>query len=343
MRCFHVTGPGALELRDVPAPHPGPGEVVLEIRTALTCGTDLKLLRRGHLHMPFPTPMGHEFAGVVVEAGEGAAFAPGDEVMSVHTAPCERCTLCARGQENLCEEAMRSMTLGAFADRLLLPAPVARLNAFTKPADLPWSHAAFLEPLSCVVHGVDAIGLRTGESVAIIGAGPIGLLHLMLAKSRGASRVVVVGRRASRLEAARSLGADAVVDEQAGEPGEVRAAVARETGGLGPDVVIECAATPQAWELAVRLVRRGGRVLWFGGCASGTTVTLDTRRVHYDEITAMGVFHFTPRAVAEARRLLVERQVDVAPLISGSLPLANLPEAFERIGRGEGVKYALVP
>ena len=147
MRAFHVTAPGELELRDMPMPVPGPGEVVLGIRAALTCGTDLKLFRRGHPKMPFPTRMGHEFAGVVVAAGSGARFAEGDEVMSVHTAPCGTCGLCLRGAENLCDQAMSSMTLGGFADLLLLPRPVVDVNAFRKPASLAWEHAAFLEPL----------------------------------------------------------------------------------------------------------------------------------------------------------------------------------------------------
>jgi L-iditol 2-dehydrogenase len=343
MRAFHVTGPGELELREVESPAPGPGEVLLEIRTALTCGTDLKLLRRGHPHMPFPTPIGHEFAGVVVAVGEGAPFAVGTELMSVHTAPCGECFLCDAGQENLCDEAMRSMTLGAFADRLLLPAPVVALNAFEKPAGLPWSQAALLEPLACCVQGVQDVDVHEGSKVVIVGAGPIALMHLQLARARGAARVVVVGRRRPRLEAAEALGADVVIDQQAGTHEEVVAEVRAATQGLGADVVIECAGVPEAWEQAVDYCRRGGRVLWFGGCATGTEVRLDTGRVHYDQITALGVFHFTPRAVREARRLLVEGRLDVEPLLSGTLGLAQLPEALERIGRGEGVKYALVP
>jgi L-iditol 2-dehydrogenase len=343
MRAYHVTAPGALELREIESPRAGPGELVLDVRAALTCGTDLKLLRRGHPKMPFPTRMGHEFAGVVVEAGDGAPFGIGDEVMSVHTAPCGTCALCRKGSENLCDEAMSGMVLGAFADRILLPARITRVNTFLKPAGLPWEHAAFLEPLACCVHGVQAIDVREGEDVVVIGAGPIALLHVVLARARGARRVVVVGRRAARLQAARSVGADVVIDEQACPAEETLRAVRRATGGLGGDVVIECAATPEAWEVATAYARRGGRVLWFGGCKPGTSVTLDTQRMHYDEITAMGVFHFTPRSVVEARRLLVERAIDVAPLLSGSVPLTELPAAFERIGRGEGVKYAIVP
>ena len=342
MRAFHVVAPGQLELREAPDPEPGPGEIVLGIRAALTCGTDLKLFRRGHPKMPFPTRMGHEFAGVVVAAGEGARFSEGDEVMSVHTAPCGRCGLCVRGSENLCDEAMRSMTLGGFADRLLLPRPVAEINAFLKPSSLPWEHAAFLEPLACVVQGMEKIALRAGESCVVIGAGPIGLLQLLLAKSQGA-RVIVAGRREPRLRAARELGADAVLDEQSMTAQALRDEVRELTDGLGADVVIESAATPEAWELATTLVRKGGRVLWFGGCKPGTTVTLDTHRVHYDEISCAGVFHFAPRSVKEAQRLLASGEVDVARLVSGVLPLDQLPRALDLIGRGEGIKYALLP
>ena len=234
MRAFHVTAPGALELRDLPMPSPGPGEIVLGIRAALTCGTDLKLFRRGHPKMPFPTRMGHEFAGVVLAAGSGARFREGDEIMSVHTAPCGACGLCRRGSENLCAEAMSSMTLGGFAEALLLPRPVVEINAFLKPASLAFEEAAFLEPLSCVVQGLEKVALRAGESVVILGAGPIGLMQQILVKARGAGTVIVVGRRAARLDAARALGADAVLDEQA-LPGMSLAGAVRDlTDGLGP-------------------------------------------------------------------------------------------------------------
>ena len=263
--------------------------------------------------------------------------------MSVHTAPCGACGLCRRGNENLCAEAMSSMTLGGFAEAVLLPRPVVEINAFLKPPSLAFAEAAFLEPLSCVVQGLEKVALRAGESVVVIGAGPIGLMQQILVKARGAGKVIVVGRRAARLDAARALGAHAVLDEQS-LPGESLAGAVRGlTDGLGADVVIECAATPEAWEQAVTLVRKGGRVLWFGGCKPGTTVTLDTHRVHYDEITTMGVFHFAPRSVQEAQRLLASGEVNVAPLVSGSLPLSDLPRALDLIGRGEGIKYALLP
>jgi len=343
LRAFHVTAPEALELRTMEMPSPGPGEIVLGIRAALTCGTDVKLVRRGHPAMPFPTRIGHEYAGVVLAAGAGARFREGDEIMTTPTAPCGRCGLCQRGSENLCDEAMRSMTLGGFADALLVPRSIVETNAYAKPPQLDWAHAAMLEPLSCVVQGLERIQLRAGESVAILGAGPIGLMQLLLARAAGAGPVVVIGRHAPRLDAARRTGADAVLDEQALPGDELARSVRELTGGLGADVVIECVATPQGWEQAVPLARRGGRVLWFGGCKPGTTVSLDTYRMHYDEITATGVFHQSPRAVREAQRLLASGEIDVAPLVSERLPLESLPTALERVARGECLKIALAP
>lgn len=343
MRACVVTGPGEMSLREVEDPRPGPGEVVLAIRAALTCGTDLKLLRRGHPLFPFPSRLGHEYAGTVVAAGEGARFEVGDDLMTTPTAPCGECPTCRRGATNLCDEALAAYAMGGFAEQILLPRRVVEVNAARKPASLAWEHAAFLEPLACVVHGQQVIDVRPGEQVVILGAGPIGLLHLLVAKRRGAERVVVVGRRARRLDAAREHGADVVIDEQGMPEESWRELVFEETGGLGADVVLECAATPEAWQQAVSLARRGGRVLWFGGCKGGTSVELDTRRVHYDEIRLQGVFHFTPEAVAEACRLLASGELDPAPLLDGSVPLDDLGDALDRVARGEVVKLAVLP
>ncbi len=315
--------------------------MLLDIRAGLTCGTDLKAYRRGHPKIPLPSPLGHEFSGTVAAVGEGVtAFSPGDGVMAVHSAPCGACFYCLTGQENLCDRVMETKVLGAFAEQILLPAHIVARNVFPKPGHLSFEEAAFLEPLSCVVQGDRLQPMARGETLVIVGAGSIGLLFLLLAKARGVGSVIVTGRRADRLDLARQLGADLVVDVSR-EDALPRIAAATE--GRGADQVIECTGLPEVWEATPAMVRKGGRILLFGGCPSGTSATFDTGRLHYDQLTLQGVFHFTPAAVAEARQLLTEGVIGVAPLISGRLPLADLERAFSLLQRGEGIKYALLP
>jgi L-iditol 2-dehydrogenase len=335
-----LTAPGRTEFRELDSPLAGPGEIVVDIAAALTCGTDLKAWRRGHPKIPFPSPFGHEFAGIVAAAGEGAPFEVGDAVMAVHSAPCGCCFFCGAGQENLCESIMETKVLGAFAEQILLPAHIVARNVFSKPDHLSFEEAAFLEPLSCVVYGSRLQPIRQGETVLIIGCGPIGLLFLLLARAQGAGRIVVTGRRPARLELARALGADIVVDVT----GDDALPLIHElTQGRGADQVIECTGLPEVWEATPKLVRKGGRILLFGGCPSGTQVSFDTYRLHYDEIVLQGAFHFTPAAVAEARQLLVDGAIDVSPLISGRFPLPEVEKALLSLQRGEGIKYAIVP
>ncbi|HWN57709.1 MAG TPA: alcohol dehydrogenase catalytic domain-containing protein, partial [Methylomirabilota bacterium] len=203
--------PGRIELRDFTPPRPGPGELLVGVRCALSCGTDLKTFRRGHPLWKLPIAFGHEFSGVVVEAGAGVtSFKAGDEIMAAPTAPCGICFYCQHGQENLCADAVGRMVLGAYADFLLLPAHVVARNTFIKPANLPFEEAALLEPLSCVVHANEMARPEKSETVAIIGAGAFGLLHMLLLKAMGVREVAVVGRGAERLKWAAEMGADRV-------------------------------------------------------------------------------------------------------------------------------------
>lgn len=341
MKSLFLTAPGCLEIRDIPSPQPGPGELVVRIRAALTCGTDLKTWRRGHPKIPLPSPFGHEFAGTVTAVGAGvSAFRPGDPVMAVHSAPCGGCFYCRAGQENLCEAVMETKVLGAFAEEILLPAHIVERNLYPKPERLSFEAAAFLEPLACVVYAAHVQPLRAGETVMIVGGGPIGLLFVLLARARGAGRIIVAGRRPPRLRQASQLGADLVIDV---DREDALARVLAATGGRGADQVVECTGRPEVWEISPRLVRKGGRILLYGGCPGGTTATFDTGRLHYDQITLQGAFHFTPRAVAEARELLVSATIDVLPLISGRFPLTQVEIALHLLQAGEGLKYVILP
>ena len=338
-----LDGPRAIGWRDKPLPKPGPGEVLVQIRAALTCGTDLKTFRRGHPKLQFG-PFGHEASGDVLAIGEGVtSFSPGDPVMWVQTAPCGGCEACRAAKENLCEKLFDDIALGAYGTHLLLPDKVVRRNLYRKPAHLSYMEAAFLEPLACVVHGWSVLRRANArqplpQNVAIIGAGTIGLLHLLNAVQAGV-HATVVARGADRLDLAMRLGADEVLDAVAVEddPSE------RATTAARFDAVIECGGTAESWNTAVRLVAPGGRVLLFGGLPAGERVALDAGRIHYDELTLLGTFHFTPDDVREARDLLAGGAANVKPLVSGIEPLRALPNVFERLDKREGFKYALVP
>lgn len=343
MKRVVLEAPGRLILQEAPIPTPGPGDAVIRVRAALTCGTDLKAYRRGHPKMPMPTAFGHEFAGEVVAVGDQVKnFAEGDSLMAANTGPCGSCFFCNRDQENLCESIMDEMVLGAYAEYLLVPERVLRRNAFAKSATLDWATAALLEPLSSVCFGLAQVPARCLEddSVSlIVGAGPIAMLWLRALKQRGRGKVLVAGRRAPRLKAATELGADVVV----GEHDDVAAVVRAHTNGRGADLVVECTGLPQVWEQTPAYARKGGTVVLFGGCSADSRVEFDPYRLHYDAVRLVSPFHFRPRDVAESHRLLTESPADWSRLISARIALADVPQTFQEFSTSEALKIAVLP
>lgn len=330
--------PGEIALQEMPVIAPSKGEVLVKIKASLTCGTDLKAYLRGHPMIPMPGVFGHEFSGVIAEAGKDAAdFKAGDEIMAVHSAPCLRCRYCKKRLFNLCEDIMNTKVLGAFAEYILLPSHIVKQNLFRKPENLSFEEAAFLEPLSCVVHGMSSLDIKKNDRVLIIGAGPIGLLHLLLAKLKGA-KVMVNGRNRNRLAFAKRLGADMTASVL-----ELISGIEEFSEGLGVDYVFECTGQADVWEKSVTYVRRGGTVVLFGGCKSGTKVIYDTYRLHYDEISLKGAFHFTPEDVKNAYNLLRHGKIKVSKLISGRYALKNTEKAFRKLMEGNGIKNAVIP
>ncbi len=330
--------PGRIELREIGIPEPSTGEILVRIKAALTCGTDLKAFRRGHPVIPMPGVFGHEFSGIVAATGKGVkGFREGDGIMAVHSAPCLECKYCKKNLYNLCEKIMDTKILGAFAEYILLPSHIVSQNLFHKPKSLTFEDAAFLEPLSCVVHGLESIGAKGAENALVIGAGPIGLLHLLLLKSRGV-KVSVADRHDKKLKIAKQLGADSV-----SRAGRINTLKKSAGSGIGFDYVFECTGVPEVWESSINYVRRGGAVILFGGCKPETTVTYDTGRLHYDEITLRGVFHYTPSDVKKAYTLLCGGRLGISRLISGRYPLRHTQKAFDKLLKGVGIKYAIIP
>jgi L-iditol 2-dehydrogenase len=342
-----IIKPNRIELREIKTPIPSHGEILVKIKAALTCGTDLKAFSRGHPMIPMPGVFGHEFSGIVTAVGKGVKiFKAGDEIMAVHSAPCLECGYCKKRLYNLCEKIMETKVLGAFAEHILLPSHIVKQNVFYKPRNLTFEEAAFLEPLSCVVHGMKSIDIKKGDNILVIGAGPIGLLHLLLLKKKGAT-VSVADINNKRLKIARNLKADFTFNPEKIEQKIVSPRSPLLKGGrgdfIGFDYIFECTGRPEVWKTSVNYLRKGGTVILFGGCKLGTTVTYDTGRLHYDEITLRGVFHFTPADVKKAYKLLCEGKLGVSRLISGSYPLRQIQKAFDKLAKGEGIKYAIIP
>lgn len=341
MQAVMLLSPQQLSCEEVPLPKPKAEEVVLKIDAALTCGTDLKAFLRGHPKWPMPTRFGHEYAGTIAARGKNVAgVREGDAVMLAPTAPCGSCFYCKREQETLCTSLMETMVLGGYAEYLTVPDRVIRTNMFQKPTALSFAEASLLEPVSCVVHGLQQPTIRPDDVAIIIGAGAFGLLHLVILRALGVEQVYVIARNPYRAQIARTLGASGVIPFAAEE---ARPLVLDLTEGRGADLVIECTAQPRVWEEALLLARPGGQVVLFGGCPPGTTVSLDTYRLHYDQVRVFSPFHFTPRAVRQAQEMLASGSIPTRHLISGSYPLSQLPQAFDLLQQGQGIKYAVIP
>lgn len=341
MRAHVLVRPGQLELRELPIPHPDDDGIVLRIRAALTCGTDLKTFLRGHPKFEMPMLFGHEFAGEVVAVGSLVrGLCEGDAVMAAPTAPCGECYLCRRQQENLCPEVMPNMVHGAYAEYIKLPGAVVRANLYAKPKDLPFREAALMEPLACVEHGLSFVKPRPDDTTVIVGGGAITLLHMLALRARGCERVVVVARNPKRAEEARIAGASEVLEC---DVRDARHRVLELTDGRGADLVVECTGQVSVWEAAPGLARVGGQCVLFGGCASGSVVRFDTARLHYDQVHVISPFHFTPRDVRRSYELLAGGAVSGATLIVGQYGLEDLPVALKRLQAGGGPKYAIVP
>lgn len=328
MRAAVQTSVGAMDVREVERPRAGPGEVVVRVRAALTCGTDRKILDRGHVKFAPPLVMGHEFSGDVFEAGERAGFSVGEPVAAGLSGPCGRCDACRAGAENRCESAEREMTWGAFAEYVRVPPRVVRTNLMRKPGGLSYEAAAALDPLACVLHGWNRLAAPP-EDLLVLGTGAIGLLWIAVARARGVDRVTAVGRGAERLALASRWGARAL---DAGGASDVRAAT-----------VVECVGTREGWEDAFSRVLPGGEALFFGGCAPGTQVAFDAARIHYGEVRVGGAFHYRPEDAAEALALLESGEVDPTPLYSAAGSLDDLPRFFDRMRRSDGIKFVVRP
>ena len=347
MQAVVLHGREDLRLETVSVPEIGPGELLVRVGAALTCGTDLKVFRRGyHAKMLVPpTLFGHEIAGTVVATGDAVAgFKPGDRVVASNSAPCGACLFCRREQPNLCSDLL--FNNGAYAEYIRIPARIVEKNTLHVPAGVPFEHAALMEPLACVVLGLEQCFPKAGDTLVVIGAGPIGLMFIRTAHISGC-RVIAVVKRDDQVASAKRFGADEVVQIADGID-TVAAVRALTPENEDADIVVECVATPATWEQSVDMVRKGGMVNFFGGPPSGTVVALDTNRLHYGDITLKATFHHTPATHRRAFALITSGQMRAEDFITATAKLSELPEVFAKMlvrsdNRMLDIKTAILP
>ncbi len=335
MRAAVLRGAEDLRIEDVPIPVAGPGELVVQVGAALTCGTDLKVYRRGY-HAKMLTLdrlFGHELAGTVAQRGPGVtAFALGDRVLPLNSAPCGQCYFCRNGQQNLCDDLL--FNNGAYAEFIRIPARIVEKNTLPIPDGVCFEDAALTEPLACVIRGLEESGVcfsshagsAAGKTAIVLGAGPIGLLFIHAASLAGL-QVIAVVKRADQIATARRFGAQQVI-RISDVPDPIAAARALTPEGRGADIVLEAVATPEAWQWAVRMARKGGLINLFGGPPSGTTVALDTNLIHYSDLTLKASFHHTPATARRAFELIVSGRFRAPDFHTGVASLEDLPMVF---------------
>jgi L-iditol 2-dehydrogenase len=345
MRGAMLLGPEQIEIREVPVRRPGPGEILLSIEAATTCGTDVKVYRRGgHPRMlQVPALFGHEMAGSVAAIGEGvSAFAKGDKVVVANSAPCGSCGFCRMGRENLCEDL--HYINGAYAEFILVPERFVERNTYLIPDGLSFERAALSEPLGCVIHGINACDLsrygKPGEAeILLFGAGPIGLLFVAALAAQG-HRVLLADPNPDRLEAGKKLGA-AEAFEIARGGGQAELVRAKTDGGKGASIAVDCSGVPEVWLDAISCVRPGGLVNLFGGCAPGTTIPLDTHLLHYSELTIKGVYHHRPETIKAALDLLTDPGFKADLLLSDEQPIEGVEDALRSMMDKKALKVVI--
>jgi L-iditol 2-dehydrogenase len=330
-----------LRLEQVTEPTPSKGEVVIQVAAATTCGTDLKVWRRGgHAKMlRLPTLFGHEAAGRIVAVGEGVQrWQVGDRVVANNSAPCMKCFFCQRNEYSLCPNL--TWNNGTFAEYLKIPASILQHNMLPIPASLPYEVAAMTEPLACVLHGVARSNVKQGDRVVVLGDGAIGLMFVAVLAHQSAE-VLLFGGNDQRLQIGEKLGATETFNYH--QLQDILAVVREHTEGWGADIVIEATGVPAVWETAIACARPGATVNLFGGCPRDTTVTVNTEQLHYSELTLKGVFHNTPEYVRAALSLLASQTIPFELLISEHRPLKQLEQVFHDMKHRRVIKVAINP
>jgi L-iditol 2-dehydrogenase len=345
VKVARLYAPGDLRVEDAPDPEAGSGELVVRVRSCSTCGTDAKIFHHGHHHISLPRVLGHEIAGEVVEVGAGVeGFAAGDRVQVIAAIPCGECFYCRRGRETVCEnlESIGYQYDGGFAEFMRVPGKVLDREGVNRvPEHVPFEAASLTEPLACVLNGQEIAEVGDGDVVVVLGGGPIGCLHVRLARARGASSIILADVNERRLELSARAEPDVAINSSKEDAVD---AVRKATDGRGADVVITATGAGAAQEQALEMAAARGRISLFGGLPrDNSVIRFDSNLVHYRELIVVGAYGSAPRHNRAALELIASGAVQVQDLITHRLPLDRVRDAIDIVTSGEGLKVVVEP
>lgn len=345
MRAAVFKGPKQIEISQVPNPELGPGDVIVKVRSAAICGSDIKIYDHGHRAIKPPQILGHEISGEIIRTGKRVqGHVKGERVVVVSPFGCNDCKMCKAGVVCLCPN-LRSIGYhlpGGFAEYVRVPEEaVACGNLIPIPDKISFDEACLIEPLSCAVHAQDFLDIQPEDNVAVFGAGPIGLLHLELANSKGAKKTFLINRSRQRLQLASSFGATLQICS--GEE-NYHSVIMDATGGEGVNVAILCAPAKEVQENALSIIAPRGRISFFAGVPSNECeILLDTNRIHYKEISLSGSFGSSPEEYEKAIELIEKEEIDLNKFISGKIALEDIVTGMENVKKAKGLKFIVNP
>ena len=341
---------GVVEVQDVPEPELDPAGAMLRVQACGICGTDARTFFNGDPRAPTPWLLGHEPVGILEEAGPQAALplkvSPGNRVFLASILTCQQCKYCLEGRQNICKrEELYGYRphRGAYAEFAAIP-PIAVRNIFPVPADLPSYLATVADPLACALNGVEILDPRIGDSVVIIGGGPIGCMQAALVRNRGAGRIYLLESSRDRLELALSVIGQFVDDAWVPEPDNGAEAVLRRTEGRGAERVMVAAPSAAAQQAALVMAGRGSRVVYFAGLPkSRPVIDFDANQLHYKELSVHGAYGATPRQYRIALDLLERQRGYLERIVTHQVALEHIDQAFQAIKDGSGLKAVILP
>lgn len=346
MKAAMFEGPGNLNIIDTEELKPSDKEIKIRVESCATCGTDAKIFHHGHPRLEPPQIIGHEIAGEIVEIGrEQSGFSLGDRVQIIAAIPCEDCWACQAGRQGICinQTSMGYQYAGGFAEEMIVPESVITANGVNQiPEGLSFDEASVAEPLACALNAQKLIAVGPGDTVLVMGAGPIGCLHVRLARALGAIKVILADVNGARLR----LSADKVTPDRAVDMSSenLEDVVLSETLGVGPSVVITAAPSGAAQEQAIKMVSPGGRISFFGGLPKDKPmISVDSNLVHYKELVLAGANGSSPAQNKEALQIIASGAVPVADLITHRLPLEKVTDAIAAVTSGEAIKVVIKP